>query len=253
MRKLRVRSDKSKHNLKTANPHMKNCSIKLKRLSIATIQRYVKNEDQINHKLNIRIHRDEMQIGNNIYIAKENTFNLCLKVSPENIAVLGNRQQNEYSPLKLPHRNLRPRLNLVNSQVNIVQKANPNTANSNLSTKLTYKSVDIAWRHCKKNHVQTNHTICVDDIVMAKLRGHSAWPSIVLDLSNANKVKVEFLGVDSYEKFGFVSVKEITLFKNSSDIILLLLKRNISKFKKAVQEAEMLCGISQSISICNEI
>lgn len=73
----------------------------------------------------------------------------------------------------------------------------------------TIKTVDTAWLQCKKN----KQSVKVRDLVMAKLTGHPAWPAIILEFLPNNKAKVEFLGVESHERYGFVSLIQIVLFK----------------------------------------
>lgn len=64
---------------------------------------------------------------------------------------------------------------------------------------------------------------------MAKLKGHPAWPCVVLEYISKTRVKVEFFGANQTEKFGFVNIAEIIPIEDSVDVISLTLKRNISK------------------------
>lgn len=102
--------------------------------------------------------------------------------------------------------------------------------------------VEEAWRQCK---LEPKDDIRPNDVVMAKLKGHPAWSAVVLEYKTKNSVKVEFFGAQEHEKFGFVNVGEITLFRNSSDVILLLLRRNIPNFKKGILQAENFRGVPQ--------
>lgn len=111
------------------------------------------------------------------------------------------------------------------------------------------KNVSSGWLQCKNIQKKKKRNVWVNDVVMAKLRGHSAWPAIVLEILPKNKAKVEFFGANLNEKFGFVNISEVTLFKGSTDVLLLILKKNIKKFSKAVKEAEMVCGVSEEHSL----
>lgn len=106
--------------------------------------------------------------------------------------------------------------------------------------------IDKAWRLCKK---QEGSKICINDIVMAKLRGYTAWPAIVIEFMNKSTVKVQFFGVSESEKIGFITFKEITQFSNSEQVILAILERKCPKFKKAIQEAEFVSGTPSYASI----
>lgn len=86
---------------------------------------------------------------------------------------------------------------------------------------------------------------------MAKLRGHPAWPSMVIEFTPKNRVKVMFFGADRNERFGFVSESEIVLFKNAAHLIELSLKRNFSKFRKGIHEAEISCNVPSCASIAS--
>lgn len=88
---------------------------------------------------------------------------------------------------------------------------------------------------------------------MAKLKGHPAWPANVLEYISKNRVKVAFFGAEACEKFGFVNIAEITLFRNSADVTRLTLLRNIPKFKKAVKEALIVCDVPLLVSLVNEM
>lgn len=113
------------------------------------------------------------------------------------------------------------------------------------------KTVQRAWLNCKSSHKKDKQKIRASDVVLAKVRGHSAWPAIIVEVISSSRVKVQFFGADAHEKFGFVGLNEITLFKNSIDVLLLLLKKNIKKFRKAVKEAELVCGIPEECSLLN--
>lgn len=104
------------------------------------------------------------------------------------------------------------------------------------------KSVDGAWQKCKDDN-RDKYAISINDIVMAKMKGHLPWAANVREIENKNRVKVEFFGTQEYERYGFINITEIIPFVNSFDVIRLILERNNIKFNKAVQEAEIACDL----------
>lgn len=227
---------------------MKNCSVKLKRLSVETLQRYLSYGTDITHNIDVIIHDNEMKIGNCVLKSINCNFCVELKISSDQVTVVDPR--GSFSDQAVC-RNLRTRLNVLNSKSNYSSKKSKLTV-ATCQSKPIHKIADDAWRKCKKKHKQNGHQISINDIVMAKLRGYSAWPAIVVDFVNKKRAKVEFFGVDQNEKFGFVNLTEITRFNDSAEVILLLLKRNIPKFKKSVLETELFCEIPSSLSLCRE-
>lgn len=102
---------------------------------------------------------------------------------------------------------------------------------------------------CKSTHKLDGLSIRINDIVMAKLRGHPAWPSMVIAFTHKSIVKVLFFGANENERFGFVSKSEIILFKNAAQLIELSLKRNFPQFCKEIHEAEIICSVPSCASI----
>lgn len=111
------------------------------------------------------------------------------------------------------------------------------------------KSVARAWVRCKKS----KQNVQVRDLVMAKLSGHPAWPSVVLEFLPKQKARVEFLGVEPHERFGSVNLSEIVLFKDSIDILQIQLRKKINRYQKAVMEAEIYAEIPEKHSVFNQL
>lgn len=232
-------------------PVMKNCKVKLTRLSSATIERFLSNEmanlneqepaktvmkcseSIVQHTIKISIRKNALRVGDYTQMAsKNNSLFLQLKLSPNGVTVL-NRMMN-----------LRPRPNLA--LVNVVAQKMPPV--KTISCRIKYKNVNEAWSQCKKKYGKDKYAL--NDIVMAKVSGFFPWPSKIVDVLDRNKFKVEFFGAEPHERFGFVTRKEITLFKDSSDVIRVLIHNSHDiKFKKAVRETEIFCCVPESQSI----
>lgn len=220
---------------------MKHCTVKLKRLSSATINRHLyprinRNCDKVKElKLNLRIRDSILEIENQgLLTATKNTFNMQIKISSTGVAVL-----NTFFPRNLRNKTSR----------NLVHAVPKTKAPSNKLTnrRVDYKNIDSAWNQCKSKDI-----VDCNAIVMAKIKGYVPWPAKVIEIINKNRFnqfKVEFFGVEPHEMYGIVTMKEICLFKNAEKVIRLILKNNCPKFMKAVQETEIVCGIPQSNSI----
>ncbi|XP_055308353.1 uncharacterized protein LOC129572412 [Sitodiplosis mosellana] len=246
--KLILKSDKTSK--------LKSFSIILERLDPAKIKQYVRGNDDITHNLDIHIHRNEMRIHNVRSTAIDNSFNVHLKLSSEGLVVVQDISINDIedrNPLEdKPTRNLRPKSNKANIiDDNSISKKKTCSKLVRSQSKTIYKMTEDAWRLCKNNHKRNGSKICVNDIVMAKLKGYPAWPAVVIELMNS-RVKVEFFGAEPHEKVGFVSLNEITRFSESEEVIRLLLgreSRDTPKFRKSVEEAELVCGMPRFLSI----
>lgn len=112
-----------------------------------------------------------------------------------------------------------------------------------LQPKPIVKLIDEAWRKCKLGHRKEFN---VDDIVMAKLKGHAAWPASIVEFSSQSKAKVLFFGANPNEKFGSVNMAEIIHFNDATDVVRLTLKRDFiqkRKFQKGIREAQISLGM----------
>lgn len=215
---------------------------------------------EITYNIAMKIYDDKMKIGNNTLTSIDSTFSVVLKDLSDQVTVVDPPKKieiNQTHSNKIITRNFRKKLNGIDSISDTSTNYMPIDGRSEKTiaishSKPIYRLADEAWRKCKSNHKQSGHKISVDDVVMAKVRGWSAWPAVVLEFVNKKRVKVEFFGVDQSQKFGFVDLVEVTRFRDSGEVALLLLKRDINQFKKAVIEAERFCGIPDSISLCKQ-
>lgn len=96
-----------------------------------------------------------------------------------------------------------------------------------------------------------NTSICVGELVMAKMKTYSAWPATIENIAkNGKRANVHFFG--SNDK-GAVDVSEVVPFDQCHDIIRLLLLRKINTFHKAVREIELILNISPEMSFFKEV
>lgn len=213
------------------------------------------NTKNIVHNLNVKIHRDTMQIGSFISSSKNRCFNIRLKMSEKQIAIHEILpQSNSFVSESITNAPTQRILRKIQSVAgDLVESIKPKMTVAQLHQRSIYKLTETAWRHCKSNYKQEvsegRPSLAKNDVVMAKLKGWSAWPAIILDFVNKNRVKVKFYGVGEEEQLGFVEYKEISPFEISAEVIKLLLNRNDSKFKRAVREAEIVNGIPAAVSL----
>lgn len=224
---------------------LRECSVKLTRLRAETIDRFLGHKKNITHDLKIRIRRNVMHVGEIAIVSKNNTFDIQLKSSLNGLRIVESSS-----------RILRPRPNSDTScigpcKTNLVAKEVVRSDIAKIQSKSKVSSVVIAsaWRKCKKGSLFKAH---VGDIVMAKLSGHSPWPAVIVDFVSNVRAKVEFFGADANEKIGYVNVKEITPFSESAEVISALLERDCLKFKKSINEAELISQVPRHISIFND-
>lgn len=111
----------------------------------------------------------------------------------------------------------------------------------------TLKTVNSAWLRCKNSHKNKKQKLSVKDVVLAKLRGHSAWPAIIIEMPSKNMAKVQFFGAQVHEKFGFVIINEITLFKDSIVVILMLLKKNLNFSENQLKKPKCYAALRRKI------
>lgn len=183
----------------------------------------------------IRIHRDAtIQIGEDTHAVpmKNNDLNIRLRLIPDE--------------------------NHSNEEAIIVDDTSDDENSSKSlqfyqpASSMAPKCVSSSWLKCKNIHKKKKQKVTKNDVVMAKLRGHAPWPAVILEIISKNSARVEFFGAQLNEKFGFVNLNEMTLFKDSIDLILLLLKKNTKNFSKAVKEAEVACGVQDDFSLFNK-
>lgn len=213
---------------------VKDCWVKLKRLSKSTIEQYV-NPNNITHNIGVTIKRSTLRIGDVSIKSNDLVFNVQMKVQEGGITILESQ-----SPIPLAH-SLK-KLTQNRKQTSCLTVAVP-------QQKPIVKLIADAWETCK---LARQGKFQINDLVMAKLKGHPAWPATIVEFVNKTKLKVSFFGARPNEKFGFVGVGEIVHFRESENVIRLTLKRDFihsAKFKKGIREVELVSGIPPHASM----
>lgn len=229
MAKKNLRSKRIEKNgiaSKSIQKGLMNCRVNLIRLSQEEIEKYLKPARVLRSKITATATTKTAKAKKAVSVQK-------FPIEPPNNSVSG--------------RVLRPRRSPVKSTT---VRSTKDRSDSAAAKSHSNQMVGKAWRLCtsKANVIRTG------SIVMAKLKCHPAWPAVVLEYTSKSTVKVKFFGVQEHEMFGFVNVlRGVTLFEQSSDLIILLLRRNIPDFKKGVLEAEFFCDVPSHDSLVNEI
>lgn len=105
------------------------------------------------------------------------------------------------------------------------------------------------WNQCRKKYKETKNILEIGLIIMAQMRGYSAWPSRIISI-NKKRAKVFFYGTSNT---GGVDVANIVPMEHCAEVIRLLLIRRTAAFAKGVREAEIYLGIPDEISVLNVI
>lgn len=218
----------------------KDCYVKLTRQNLVT------------HNISAKVQRNKMEIGGKTIVSKDNVFDIDVKISNAGISITQSKIGTDRAVGSLPPRRiLRSQFQatgLTDQNIDLQPHRNLTVAKTCFKPKLVEK----AWQQCKAN--RENYSVRINDFVMAKLRGHLAWPAKIIEILNEKKqVKVQFYGVASHEMFGFIYITEIVPFKDAADVISLTLEKNNAKFMKGVKEAEIHCGIPLSASLLNQL
>lgn len=248
----KLRSNKNKHSPKKVvklHPKMKDCSVRLTRLSRETIDAYLKST-HITHNISGSISRGHLNIGNCSVNSENGSFSITMKITADSISVskLNYSLIHSVSPAN-QKRSLRPKPNIA-VKSNAVPKIKKFLTVATF--KPDYKKVDCYWQICRKNQIQSQRKIIVNDVVLAKVKGHSPWPAIVLEIIGSKKAKVEFFGAARYECFGIVNIGELTLFEQSLDLVRMILKnKKDPKYQKGIKEVERILDVPSTQSICN--
>lgn len=197
---------------------MKECWVKLKRMSRSEIERFLKPKPNvITHNIDAKINKQTLKMGKAKITSENLVFDVQMKLRKDKITIT--RSQSSTSSFK-------PKTS-KNSTKMRNQKSNLTVAV--LQPKPIIKLIEEAWQKCKLDRHNEFH---LNDLVLAKLKGHAAWPAVIVDFVNKSKAKVEFLGANPNEKFGFVTLKEIVHYRESVNVIRLTLKRDFIHIDK---------------------
>lgn len=126
-----------------------------------------------------------------------------------------------------------------------------NTTLSKCVVKTLTSLINDSWKKMKMDFTATNTTICVGDLVMAKMKSYSAWPACIESFAkNRKRTNVHFFGSNNK---GAVDVSEIVPFSQCHDVIRLLLLRKVTDFHKAIHEIEAVLNIPFERSLLKEL
>lgn len=108
--------------------------------------------------------------------------------------------------------------------------------------------IELSWRKCKGDNI--NDKLQEGQIVLAKMKGWTPWPSMIEKLTtNRKRAQVLFFGTN---QTGSVEVKECVRMEKSNEVIRLLLMRSLDFFRRGVLEAEGILDIDEDNSITRE-
>lgn len=211
-------------------PIVKDCCVKLVRLNRSTIDGYLK-PNNITHNVQSEIKGGVLKMGEVTISSDTTTFNVHMKLRSNQITIKPQSCRTNVVEHSLFGKSAQKGVEKSTLTVAVLQP------------KPIVKLIDEAWRKCKLGH---RKELNVDDIVMAKLKGHAAWPALIVEFSSRSKAKVLFFGANPNEKFGFVNMAEIIHFHDAIDVVRLTLKRDFiqkRKFKKGIREVEIVLGM----------
>lgn len=249
--------------------NLKEFSVNLSRMSEKEHQFYTKSDVIIVKNWSVKITNNTLKVGSSRQKCDDNgTFNITLRDRLSDIVL----EHCEVVPkiptvtaLEKPSRKLVAKT--INNHRNAAEhreEMQQSTVMSKVSTvaalekstpKLVAKTlndhINDAWKSCKKNFLDSNLAVNVNDIVMAKMKSYSAWPGQILTLAtNKKRASIHFFGTNNR---GSVDVKEIVPFEYSHDAIKLLLLRKTGPFHKGVLEIETILGVPPNLSLLKEI
>lgn len=121
----------------------------------------------------------------------------------------------------------------------------PKSAKTQPKTIVLKKEGSLAYQKPRSTPIQN---LELGQVVLCKMRGYSHWPCIVTRMIG-NMIKIRFFGDNTTHN---TNMKNCLDFSESSEIMKSNLRRlKNTLYKKAVQEAEAVLGISHEHSVLN--
>lgn len=215
---------------------------------------FYSNSSQIIVKnFNIKIKGDEMLIGEEKHRAKEGVFNLTLK-KDENSKIAIDFVRSIPKKVTSVHKRRSLERNLIkitNPKTKATQSAAAAHGPSMCGKKTLTSLINANWSDCKKKFITENQHVSVGNIVMAKMKTYSPWPSRIDGITaNGQRAIVYFFGSNNV---GTVAVSEIVPLGDCHHLIKLLLLRKVSEFHKGVVQIERLLNIPPEMSLLKEL
>lgn len=263
MAKINKKNIEEKKKNAAGKYNLKEFPVNVSRMSEKEHKFYTKSDVIIVKNLSVKITNNTMKVGSSKQKCDDNgTFNITLR--------------NGLSDIVLEHCEVKPKISTVAASEKPSRKLVAKTLNNHINTaehrevmpkistvaalekptpelvaKTLNDHINDAWKSCKKNFLDSNLAVNVDDIVMARMKTYSAWPGKILTLAtNKKRASIHFFGTNNR---GSVDVKEIVPFEYSHDAIKLLLLRKRGPFHKGVLEIETILGVPPNLSLLKEI
>lgn len=207
----------------------KECSIKLHKMSESFIRRWLKPNT---FSINIEIKKDRLK-ANNVEISSvlPSVFNIGVRINHGNLLI---NEQNFHATDKTSASicpvKRHPVQHIKKTLIELVKESWAVTLRENKNAKLILKE---------------------NDIIMAKMKGYSAWPGKIISFTkNKKRALIYFYG--THDK-GSVDVNEMALFEHSHKVIRLQLLRILDGFKKGILEVESEIKVPRELSITNKV
>lgn len=209
---------------------MKECTVKLNRMTDSFISHWLNEPNTYTIDIQIKNHR---LVANNVEIpstsASPSIFDIGIQIKHGNMMV-------SKSKSIAAEESIRPVKATTTSEKQMV--------------KTLVQLANDSWKEILRKNKQSKIVFKANDIVMAKMRGYSPWPSKIISFTkNLKRAEVYFYGTHNK---GTVDVNEIAPFENSYRTIRLQLLRVLTCFKKGILEVELEMNIPIELSITNE-
>lgn len=225
---------------------LKDCCVKLIRLSKKDIEMY-SNTKIITKTFDVRISGESVQLGDVVVTSKNQSFNFKIRKHLFDLIIEPGEVEVDL-PIKISSKavpNSIPNVQEANMEADTTQKM------PSLIGKALNDLINSKWRQIKKQFRETQQTVALLDLVMAKMSGYSAWAGRIESFTkNKKSCQVYFFGTNNR---GSVSVNEIIPFELCNDVIRLLLLRKMGEFHKSIIEIEKVLGIPYELSLTKEI
>lgn len=204
---------------KINRPETKDCFVTLVKMSKREVEMYENTDKIICKHFDLRITKIFLTFGNQKQQAVDSTFNIEFNKS-----------------------------GLVLGLNKILDDCCTAITKPQAKPKTLAQMTEAVWRKCKIDNKSLEFEN--GQIVLGKMKGYSPWPGMIRKFSKNNKrVQLYFFGTNNN---GSVDVTETVAFEASSEVIKLLVLRQLPSFCKAVLEAESILGIPQEKSITNQ-
>lgn len=219
---------------------IKNCEVKLRRLTKRECESYSKSNIIITKSFEIKIRGHSAEINGCKQNSSNNTFTFELKGRGADV-----RLESSVEQKKIQETNAKMAEPTVTSKI-----CQTKTIAPKLLVKTLTVMINDAWTKSKREFKLSGLRAEQNRIVMAKMSGYSAWPGRIVDFTkNGKRAHIYFFGSNNN---GSVSITEIVPFEQCHEVTRLLLLRKMGQFYRSVIEVERFLGIPDELSITRE-